>query len=129
MSKDQRDILDVLRVELEFLEQGGYGRSVSTPWKWSSTFQHSPSCINYNRAPGTRPCTECTLMDLVPADAQNQDVPCHSIPIGPNGETVGTMEREHDLLELEEELRNWLRTTIQKLEQQRARETTQLLSA
>jgi hypothetical protein len=126
MSKDQRDILGVLRVELEFLEQGGYGRSVSTPWKWSSTFQHSPSCINHNCQPGTRPCTECALIDLVPADARSQDVPCHAIPIGPNGETVSTMEREHDVLELEEALRNWLRATIQDLERQRAGQTQRL---
>ena len=124
MSKDQRDILEVLGFELEFLEQGGYGRSVSTPWKWTSTFQHSPSCINFNRPQGTRPCTECTLIDFVPSDSRSQDVPCHYIPVGPNGETVGTMEREHDLLELEESLRNWLRATIQELERQRAREAT-----
>lgn len=126
MSQDKRDILEVLRSELEFLEQGGYGRSVSTPWKWTSTFQHSPSCINFNQPQGTRPCSECALIDLVPVDARNQDVPCHSIPIGPNGETVGIIEREYDLPELEEALRSWLRATIQQVERQRAGQTQSL---
>ena len=129
MSKDQRDILDVLKSELEFLEQGGYGRSVSTPWKWSSTFQHSPSCINFDRQQGTRSCTECALIDFVPSAARTQAVPCHHIPIGPKGETVGTMEREYDLLDLEDALRNWLQATIQQLERERAGPTPRLRSA
>ena len=32
MPKDERDLLEVLRFELDFLEQGGYGRSPRTPW-------------------------------------------------------------------------------------------------
>ena len=31
MSEDKRDVLDVLRYELNFLEQGGYGNWYSTP--------------------------------------------------------------------------------------------------
>jgi hypothetical protein len=48
MSEDKRDILEVLKFELAFLEQGGHGRSVRTPWKPSSVFQDSLSCINFN---------------------------------------------------------------------------------
>ena len=44
MSNDKRDILEVLKFELNFLEQGGYGRSVRTPWKPTSIFQDSLSC-------------------------------------------------------------------------------------
>lgn len=32
MSGDTRNVLDVLKFELNFLEQGGYGRSVHSPW-------------------------------------------------------------------------------------------------
>ena len=31
--KDERDLLEVLKFELNFLEKGGYGRSVKTPWR------------------------------------------------------------------------------------------------
>ena len=119
MAQDQRDVLEVLRLELDFLGQGGYGRSASTPWKWTSTFQHSPSCMNFNRSQATRPCSECPLIEFVPAEARNQDVACHYIPIGPSGETVGNMERECEVSDLEEALGNWLRATIQNLKRQR----------
>jgi pyruvate-ferredoxin/flavodoxin oxidoreductase len=46
-TNDERDILEVLKEELEFIEQGGYGRSVRTPWKATSVFQDSLSCLNY----------------------------------------------------------------------------------
>jgi len=48
VSNDKRDVLDVLKFELAFLEPGGYGRSVRTPWKATSVFQDSPSCLNFN---------------------------------------------------------------------------------
>ena len=31
MSEDKRDVLEVLRYELNFIEQGGYGNWYSTP--------------------------------------------------------------------------------------------------
>jgi hypothetical protein len=120
MVKDGRDILEVLKSELAFLEQGGYGRSVDVPWKWTTTFRHSPSCLNFNDPNRTHPCRECPLIDLVPPSARAEDVPCHHIPIGPRGETVSVMEREYDLPELEAALKNWLRANIQSLERQRA---------
>ena len=47
MAKDGRDILEVLQGELDFIEKGGYGRSVRTPWLPKSIFQDSLSCLNY----------------------------------------------------------------------------------
>src|SRR5690349_12045860 len=41
MTKDERDILELLKEELDFIEKGGYGRSVRTPWHSKSTFQDS----------------------------------------------------------------------------------------
>jgi hypothetical protein len=117
MPKDNRDILELLKFELDFLEQGGYGRSVRTPWKATATFQDSPTCLNFNDAERPHPCSECLLMEFVPRDAQTQNVPCHHIPLGPSGETVCTMEQRHNQSELEESVKNWLRATIHALEQ------------
>ena len=39
MAKDERDILELLKAELDFVHQGGYGRSVRTPWQPKSIFQ------------------------------------------------------------------------------------------
>ena len=47
MSEDKRDVLEVLRYELNFLEQGGYGNWYSTPWGPSSIFQDSLACPNH----------------------------------------------------------------------------------
>lgn len=121
MANDTRDILDVLKFELNFLEQGGYGRSVRTPWKPTSIFQDSLSCINFNDPERPHPCAECLLNDLVPGEYREQDVPCHHIPLNELGETVDTMERQSTQVELEDAVRNWLRATIRRIEQERAR--------
>lgn len=123
MSNDKRDILEVLKFELNFLEQGGYGRSVRTPWKPTSIFQDSLSCINFNDAARPHPCSECLLSDFVPGDSRCEEVPCHHIPLNSQGETVSSLERQATQLELEENVRNWLRATIQRIEKERARGT------
>src|SRR5437660_11140151 len=96
MSSDGRDILEVLKFELNFLEQGGYGRSVRTPWKPTSIFQDSVSCINFGDPERTNPCGDCLLNDFVPNEYQCENVPCHHIPLNPSGETVDTMERQYN---------------------------------
>ena len=120
MSDDKRDVLDVLKFELSFLEQGGYGRSVRTPWKPTSVFQDSLSCINFNDPERPHPCNECLLNDFVPESRQCEGVPCHHIPLNAQGETVDSMERQYNQYELEEAVKHWLRERIQKLEQERA---------
>src|SRR5947209_6013890 len=121
MSNDQRDILEVLRFELNFLEQGGYGRSVRTPWKPTSIFQDSLSCVNFNDPQRPHPCTACLLYDLVPVEYREDNVPCHHIPLNEAGETVNTMERQYTQAELEQAVRDWLAKTIRRIEQDRAR--------
>ncbi len=124
MSTDKRDILEVLKFELNFLEQGGYGRYVRTPWKPTSIFQDSPSCINFNDPGQPHPCAECLLNDFVPGEAQQEKVPCHHIPLNADGETVRTMERQRTQAETEDALRNWLHATITRIEQERAAKAT-----
>ena len=31
MAKDERNVVELLKTELDFIEKGGYGRSVRTP--------------------------------------------------------------------------------------------------
>ena len=120
MTQDKRDILEVLKFELSFLEQGGYGRSVRTPWKPTSVFQDSLSCINFNDPERPHPCNECLLYDLVPEQSLEENVPCHFIPLNGQGETIDSMERQYNQVELEEAVKNWLRATIKRLESERA---------
>jgi hypothetical protein len=120
MSEDKRDVLEVLKFELQFLEQGGYGRSVRTPWKPTSAFQDSLSCLNFNDPERPHPCSECFLTDMVPDHLKTEEVPCHHIALNPQGETVHTMERQQNQLEMEETLKSWLRKEIQRIENERA---------
>jgi hypothetical protein len=121
VSNDKRDILEVLKFELSFLEQGGYGRSVRTPWKPTSLFQDSVTCINFGDAERPNPCSDCLLTDFVPDQYQCETIPCHHIPLNPAGETVDTMERQYNQLEMEEAVKEWLRATIARIEADRAR--------
>jgi hypothetical protein len=118
MSDDKRDILEALRFELEFLEQGGYGRSVRTPWKPTSIFLDSPLCLNFNDSGERHPCNECLLTDFVPAEARSEVVPCHHIKVGPKGETLADLEGNQRATE--DALRNWLRAAIDRVEKERA---------
>ncbi len=121
MAKDDRDILELLKFELDFLEHGGYGRSVRTPWKPTSIFQDSLSCINFGDPARTRPCSECLLMDFVPPSARGEDVPCHHIVLNEKGETVDRIERYDNQQEVEDKFKRWLRQAIARLEEERAR--------
>lgn len=114
MSKDERDLLELLKTELDFIEKGGYGRSVKTPWKPTSPFRGSLTCVNYALPEKTHPCAECHLIDFVPRDRQSEELPCHAIPLNELGETVENMEGNQG--KLEEALKGWMRQKIQEIE-------------
>jgi hypothetical protein len=123
MSTDERDPLELLKAELSFIEKGGYGRSVRTPWKPTSVFQGSLSCINYGYPYRAHPCGECLLNDFVPEGARAEAVPCHHIPLDAEGETIEGLELEENRQLLEEKVKAWLRARISELEAERARST------
>jgi hypothetical protein len=116
---DERDVLEVLKFELNFLEQGGYGRSVRTPQVPTSIFQDSISCLNFGEPERVHPCSECMLIDFVPESARNESVPCHHIPLSPAGETVATLERGENQRRVEEAMIVWLRAVIARIEKER----------
>jgi hypothetical protein len=116
MSKDERDLLELLKSELEFIEQGGYGRSVRTPWKESSPFRDSLTCVNYALPEKAHPCSECHLIDFVPADKRGEELPCHAIPLNAAGETVESLELQNNQAKLEEALKEWMRAKINEIE-------------
>jgi hypothetical protein len=124
MAQDDRDTLEVLKAELDFVEKGGYGRSVKTPWQPTSILQDSPSCINLGDPERTHPCSECLLLDFVPPEARAEDVPCHHIPLNTKGETIDELEWKEDQRQTEETVKNWLRSTIKQLEEHRAKQGT-----
>ena len=120
MTTDDRDVLQLLKAELDFIEKGGYGRSVRTPGQSKSTFQDSLTCINYCEPQRTHPCNECHLLDFVDPEHRTEAIPCHFIPLNNDGETIENLESRDNQSKLEHEVSAWLRARISEIEQARA---------
>ena len=120
MQKDERDLLEVLKFELQFLEDGGYGRSPRTPWRPQYIFEDSLTCMNYDSKENPGPCGDCVLMQLVPPERRSEKIPCRHIPFNAPGETLDSLYRYGNQQETEETVGAWLRATIQRLEEERA---------
>jgi hypothetical protein len=127
MSDSRREMLDALKLELRFLESGGYEPSVHEPRKELNVFRDSPSCLNYT-LPGREhtdseswlmdyaPCSKCWLIDFVPATQRGESIPCHHIPLNERGDTIASMGKPGDDLGVQEAMRGWLRKKIEELE-------------
>lgn len=120
MAHDHRDILDVLRFELSFLLDGGYGRSPRSPWRAPAIFEDSPICPNFCDAAHTHPCETCLLAQFVPEGQRSESVPCRFIQLTEDKRTVENLYRTGSQVEMEEALAHWLRAQIKKIEQERA---------
>ena len=116
MAKDERDMLELLRTEFNFIEKGGYGRSVRTPWKATSPFRDSLTCVNYALPEKAHPCAECHLIDFVPYEKRGKNFPCHAIPLNAAGDTVESLELGDNQAKLEAALKEWMRIKIRELE-------------
>jgi hypothetical protein len=119
MDRDERDLLDVLKFELEFMEKGGYGRSPREPWRPQFIFEDSPTCMNYDCKENPGPCSDCVLMHWIPDEHREEKAACRHIPLGPSGETLDSLYRYGDQQEIEGAVATWLRATISQLEAQR----------
>jgi hypothetical protein len=120
MTKDDRDILELLKSELSFIEEGGYGRSVRAPWLPKSVFQDSLSCLNYGYPYRAHPCAECHLLDFVAPSDRSQTVPCHFIPLDAAGNTIEELETEGNEVKMANAVKSWLRGKINQIEAERA---------
>jgi len=116
--RDTRELLQVLKAELAFLERGGYRGGPRYPWRPNFVFEDSPTCINFKAHTLPAPCSECLLMAFVPEERQSTRFPCRHIPLTKLGETVSTFYEWGTQQELETALRAWLVQTIQNLEQE-----------
>jgi hypothetical protein len=116
MPQDDRNTLEVLKAELNFVKKGGYGRSPREPWRAQLAFEDSPTCMNYDTKEDRTPCPECLLMQFVPDDKRGEKVPCRHIPLTSYGDTLLHLYRGGTEEEIEEALTIWLEKEIAKLE-------------
>jgi hypothetical protein len=113
--QDDRDLLELLKAELAFLERGGYHKG-PYPWRPNFVFEDSPTCINLHAEDHSRPCSECSLIQFVPKDRKNARYPCRHIQLTAQGETVNSFYEWGTQEELQAALKVWLQRRIQKLE-------------
>lgn len=120
MTKGKRDLLDVLKAELAFLEKGGYHVTARVPWRPQFLFQDSPTCLNFDPAELQRPCGECVLVQLLPEKLRDKKIACRYIPLNERGETIDSFYRSGTQEELEAAFSRWLKTAIARLEKEKA---------
>lgn len=121
MTQDDRDIIEILKHELDFIEKGGYERSLRTPWP-KSVFQDSLSCLNYGYPYRAHPCAECHLLDFVGPEDRSQPVPCHAIPLNEAGDTIEKLELEGDESRMASAVKRWLEAKISQIESEREKD-------
>ncbi len=109
-------VLDLLRLELRFLELGLY--RARTPGRPLLIFQDSPTCPRY----GAAICPNYALMQFVPSECRSEEVPCQQIPLNDTRETVDSLYRTGTQEEVEEAVDRWLTATIKRRETQQAQD-------
>jgi hypothetical protein len=123
MRKDERDLLEVLRLELRSLTTA-YRYSPKGPDRPWAIFRESPACFNYgcfdyDCREHPSPCTDCVLIQFVPLERRLEAFPCRYIPLDASGETLDSLHGCHEETGVVERVRDWLQATIQRLEEQR----------
>ena len=122
--KNNNEPLDLLKFELRFLEDGGYGRSPHAARRESLIFEDSLTCMNFNSSENRTPCSACMLMKFVPPSRSAEKIPCRHIPLDRSGQTLASLYESASQAEIEEALGTWLKTTMHRLEQEQAHTAT-----
>src|SRR5580765_8440855 len=110
-------MLRTLQAELNFLDRGGY-RASAFRWRSPYVFEESPSCPNFSDRARPHRCEDCWLMEFVPLESRDEQVPCRFVQLTPDGMTIDSLYRYGTPAETEEILGSWLRTRIRELEKQ-----------
>jgi hypothetical protein len=118
MAIERRNLVEVLKAELEFVEQGGYHDTAQAVWRPRLMFQDSPTCLNFDSTQLRKPCNECALMQFVPEDLRSKKIPCRFIPLNEQGETIDFFYNFGTQEELETVVAQWLKATIAGLERE-----------
>ena len=101
MPKDNRNTIEVLKAELEFVKKGGYETFAQDPWRIKLALEDSSTCMNCDHKRNPEPCSKCLLIPFVPANKRGEKVSCRHIPLTSYGDTLlhlyqETMEQEID---------------------------------
>ena len=115
MAINKVEVIEKLKLERGILADGGYGRSVRTPWRPTEYFRDSITCPNAGEAEQVHPCSECFLINYVHPQYRDTKLPCQFIPLNAEGDTIDSLQQKGDLDKLEQSLLAWLDDQIQGL--------------
>lgn len=116
MATDREAVLQLLKKELHFLDSGGYRQASRSPWRPAYIFEESPSCPNYANSARPHLCSDCWLMEFVPPELREEQIPCRFVQLMASGVTVDSLYRYGTCQETEETLRAWLQQRIAEIE-------------
>ena len=113
-------LIRLLEAELDLIEAGGYAPPAGRPGEERPIFDRSLVCINHWEVSGHEAdCHDnCILLDAVPEAHRQERLPCHHIPLNDAGETVQSIESAEGRERAQEEVKRWLRTTIERLKRE-----------
>ena len=118
MVNNELEVMEKLKLERSILADGGYGRSVRTPWRPTQYFRDSITCPNVGETEKIHPCSECFLINYVHPRYKDTKLPCHFIPLNAEGDTIDSLQQTGNLEKLEQLLLAWLDNQIQGLKQE-----------
>lgn len=118
MLSDRQKLLETLRGELAFIESGGYRKPGHAQWRAQFIFEDSPTCLNGDPTKARKPCSECPLIAFVPEDQRKKHTPCRYIPLNAVKETLDSLYRTGTQEEVEAATVDWLKATIDRLQQE-----------
>lgn len=118
MSPANKDLLSILKTELEFLESGGYRTPQHAAWRPQFIFQDSPTCLNFRNFGKRFPCRQCALNQFVPNGQKQEKFPCRHIPLDESGQTLDSLYRTGTEEETYAIVAQWLKATIERLERE-----------
>ena len=116
MAATRETVLQLLKKELQFLDSGGYRQASRSSWRPAYIFEESPSCPNYGDSTRPHLCSDCWLMEFVPPELREEQIPCRFVQLMASGVTVDSLYRYGSYEETEETLRAWLQQRISEIE-------------
>lgn len=109
MAWDKREVLGLLRMEIENVRRRGFGLY----------FRDSVLCINAGKSSELDDaCEQCLLQQFVPAQYKGDKLPCSHIPLNEAGDTLDSLRQKGTRKERDAAVLAWMEAAAARLEKE-----------